>query len=58
MNPLMLTNPAVERNLETMRSDGWVILEPDAGHMACGDEGRGRLPEPAAIQQRIVELLG
>lgn len=58
MNPNMLENRAVARNLATLREDGWSILEPDAGHMACGVEGRGRLPEPEAIQARIRELLG
>ena len=57
MNPNMLTNPAVVRNLETLREDGWSVLEPGAGHMACGVEGLGRLPETAAIQARIRELL-
>ena len=58
MNPTMLQNPAVQRNLETLRADGWSLLEPDAGHMACGDDGKGRLPETATIQARIQELLG
>ncbi len=57
MNPHMLENPAVQRNLETLRADGWSLLEPEAGHMACGDAGRGRLPETAAIQARIREVL-
>lgn len=57
MNPYMLEHPAVKRNLETLREDGWILLEPDAGHMACGVEGRGRLPEPAVILQRVQELL-
>ena len=58
MNPTMLHNPAVQRNLEMLRSDGWSLLEPDSGHMACGDDGKGRLPETAVIQARIKELLG
>ena len=58
MNPAMLHNPAVKRNLETLRGDGWSLLEPDSGHMACGDDGDGRLPETAVIQARIEELLG
>lgn len=58
MNPTMLQHPAVQRNLATLRADGWSLLEPGSGHMACGDEGKGRLPEPSEIQARIEELLG
>ena len=49
MNPNMLTSRAVERNLARLREDGWQILDPDEGHMACGDEGKGRLVDPARI---------
>jgi phosphopantothenoylcysteine decarboxylase/phosphopantothenate--cysteine ligase len=57
MNPTMLANPAVERNLGLLREDGWRVLEPAAGHMACGDDGRGRLPEPAEIAAAVAEAL-
>jgi hypothetical protein len=42
MNPAMLAAPAVQRHLVTLREYGWEVLEPAEGHMACGDEGRGR----------------
>lgn len=58
MNPTMLANPAVARNLGLLREDGWRVMEPDAGHMACGEDGRGRLPEPAAIAEAVREALG
>ena len=57
MNPKMLAQPAITRNLAQLREDGWEILDPEQGHMACGDAGQGRLPEPAAIQHRVRELL-
>lgn len=57
MNPTMLSQPAVRRNLERLAEDGWEILEPEEGHVACGDEGAGRLAEPAAIAARIEGLL-
>ncbi|HUR28644.1 MAG TPA: flavoprotein [Planctomycetota bacterium] len=57
MNPGMLAQPAVRRNLEQLRQDGWTVVEPESGHMACGDEGQGRLPEPAALVRRVAELL-
>jgi phosphopantothenoylcysteine decarboxylase/phosphopantothenate--cysteine ligase len=57
MNPQMLAAPAVRRNLEMLQGDGWTVMSPDAGRMACGDEGPGRLPEPAAIAAWVVKAL-
>ena len=56
MNPVMLSAPAVVRNLERLIADGWQIEEPGEGHMACGEAGRGRLSEPAAIVERVEGL--
>lgn len=58
MNPHMLSAPAIARHLETLRGDGWRVLEPEDGHMACGIKGKGRLPEPAAILAAVEELCG
>lgn len=49
MNPNMLAQPAVQRNLGRLREDGFEVLDPDEGHMACGTEGKGRLPDPERI---------
>ena len=56
MHPNMLAAPAVQRHLETLRGDGWEIMEPGEGHMACGVTGKGRLPEPAEVLARVGEL--
>jgi phosphopantothenoylcysteine decarboxylase/phosphopantothenate--cysteine ligase len=53
MNPTMLESRPVQRNLVTLREDGWEVLEPESGHMACGDEGTGRLVEPQRIVERV-----
>ena len=58
MNPKMLVQPSVQRNLTQLREDGWHVLDPADGHMACGDAGPGRLPEPATIVARVRELAG
>ena len=58
MNPTMLLAPAVQRNLGRLREDGWRVLEPDEGAMACGDVGPGRLPEPAMILSALEAALG
>jgi len=56
MNPAMLEAAPLQRHLDTLREDGWQVVEPAAGHMACGDEGKGRLPEPSEILARLAEL--
>jgi len=58
MNPNMLAHPAVQRNFEVLRGDGWTLVEAEEGHMACGDEGAGRLAEPATIVAAAERALG
>lgn len=56
MNTNMYRNPAVQRNLERLRLDGYLVMEPGCGQLACGVEGPGRLPEPADIVDRLLHL--
>jgi phosphopantothenoylcysteine decarboxylase/phosphopantothenate--cysteine ligase len=53
MNVRMWLHEATRRNVSRLRADGVAILEPDAGEMACGEYGPGRLPEPEAILRAI-----
>jgi phosphopantothenoylcysteine decarboxylase / phosphopantothenate---cysteine ligase len=57
MNSHMYENRVVQRNLDILESDGYIILEPGAGELACGTTGPGRLPEPDLILDRIVHHL-
>lgn len=57
MNVRMWHHKATQRNLERLRADGIHIVEPDDGAMACGEWGRGRLPEPEEIARAIAEML-
>ncbi len=57
MNTTMLEHPATQRNLERLRADGVHFVEPDAGEMACGTIGPGRLSEPERIVAAALELL-
>ncbi len=57
MNPHMLAQPAVQRNLARLEQDGWECMQPEEGHLACGDQGRGRLVEPGVIAARLAEIL-
>lgn len=57
MNTHMFESRPMQRNLEVLRKDGHVIIEPGVGEMACGTTGPGRLPEPPEILDRICAFL-
>ncbi|GAB7021617.1 bifunctional phosphopantothenoylcysteine decarboxylase/phosphopantothenate--cysteine ligase CoaBC [Salidesulfovibrio brasiliensis] len=57
MNPAMWASPAVQRNWETLKKDGWVCIEPESGHVACGDIGKGRLADLDTIHLSILKLV-
>lgn len=58
MEAEMYANPLTQRNLRILADLGWAIMEPEEGRLASGLMGKGRLPEPAAIVERALELLG
>jgi phosphopantothenoylcysteine decarboxylase / phosphopantothenate---cysteine ligase len=49
MNVRMWHHAATTRNYETLKSDGVLFVGPEAGDMACGEYGLGRMAEPEAI---------
>lgn len=53
MNPGMFNHPAVQRNLQRLRDDGVMIIEPDEGVVVCGDSGQGKLANITLIEQKI-----
>src|SRR5215207_9669631 len=57
MNTTMWEHPATQRNLRQLRADGVHLIEPDAGEMACGTIGPGRLSEPERIVKAALEIL-
>ena len=57
MNVRMWQHAATQRNVETLRSDGVRVMNPDEGAMACGEFGPGRLPEVTAIADEIEHQL-
>ncbi len=57
MHTEMWEQPSVQENLATLRRRGVMILEPDTGPLAGGDEGAGRLPEPEAIAELVVKIV-
>ncbi len=57
MNVRMWHHKATQRNLAQLRADGVHVMEPDDGEMACGEYGKGRLPDPEAIAVEVERLL-
>ncbi len=57
MNVHMLAHPMVQANLAKLTSAGYRVMEAAAGYLACGYEGKGRLPEPPAIVEEVRRLL-
>ncbi|MGE0369434.1 MAG: bifunctional phosphopantothenoylcysteine decarboxylase/phosphopantothenate--cysteine ligase CoaBC [Candidatus Dadabacteria bacterium] len=53
MNVNMYNNVAVQENIRKLRDRGVSIVEPSEGFLACGWEGRGRLPETEDIMSEI-----
>jgi phosphopantothenoylcysteine decarboxylase / phosphopantothenate---cysteine ligase len=45
MNPNMYKHKAVQENISKLKSWGIHFIEPDAGVVACGDEGHGKLAD-------------
>lgn len=55
MNTHMYENRAVQRNLDVLEKDGYTIVEPGEGELACKAVGPGRLADPERIFTRIYD---
>ncbi len=49
MNTKMFENPVTQENLAKLQRFGWEIVEPASGRLACGAEGKGKLPDPEIL---------
>jgi phosphopantothenoylcysteine decarboxylase / phosphopantothenate---cysteine ligase len=59
MNDRMYADAAVQANLATLRERGVEVIEPGEGALASrGEQGRGRLPDPAELLARVEAALG
>lgn len=57
MNTAMYENPIVQENIEYLKKKGYLFIEPDAGWLACGDLGKGKLPTPERIVEYVTDVL-
>lgn len=57
MNTRMWLNKRVQSNIGIMQSEGWVIIPPAYGELACGTTGEGKLPPTKEIVSKILKSL-
>ena len=57
MNTNMFENPVTQDNLKLLRKYGWEVIDPASGRLACGAEGKGKLPEPELLLQHILRSI-
>jgi phosphopantothenoylcysteine decarboxylase/phosphopantothenate--cysteine ligase len=57
MNSGMWEKKSVQRNIKTLRDDGYHFVDPGTGWQSCRRTGKGRMAEPADIQKEIERLL-
>ena len=57
MNSQMWQHAATQANLHTLQQRGVELVQPDAGALACGETGPGRMAEPQEILDSIQHRL-
>jgi phosphopantothenoylcysteine decarboxylase/phosphopantothenate--cysteine ligase len=58
MNTSMYLHPATRHNLSVLAERGIKVIGPDAGSLACGEEGEGRMVEPDEILEAVRREMG
>lgn len=53
MNTRMYENPVVQDNLKLLEHYGYEVIQPASGHLACGDNGAGKMPEAETLYEYI-----
>ena len=53
MNTVMWQQPSTQRNVKTLKADGFTIVGPDDGWQACRNVGPGRMSEPEALLEAM-----
>lgn len=57
MNTNMYLNPIVQDNIKKLKHYGMEVITPDTGHLACGDEGIGKMPSEQVLLEYILREL-
>lgn len=56
MNTKMWESPMVQANMRKLKEAGYRLMEPASGDLACGTEGKGRLPSIEEIMERMEDI--
>ncbi len=56
MNTKMWGSPMVQVNTQKLKDAGYEMMEPASGDLACGTEGKGRLPTIEEIMEHIEDI--
>lgn len=54
MNTAMYENYFVQKNMRSLVDAGYKLIEPASGYLACGDTGKGKMPEPELLKEHIL----
>ena len=57
MNTNMYENPIVQENMAKLRAHGYLVVEPESGHLACNTNGKGRFPKLESIMDAVEKAL-
>lgn len=57
MNGYMLDNPVVQENIDILRRRGYTIIDSEFGSLACGYEGKGKLPKEELLVEYILNAV-
>ena len=57
MNDQMYTHPLTQENIQKLKNTGYHIIDPIEGHLVCGREAIGHVPEPSAIADTLESFL-
>ena len=58
MHPSMWLDPATVANVQTLRSRGFIVMDPEVGRLTGSDIGPGRFPETSSIISNFEEVTG
>lgn len=55
MNTRMYEHAATQENMQKLKAYGYNLVEPAEGYLACGDTGKGKMPEPEQLLEYILQ---
>ncbi|MFW5976310.1 MAG: bifunctional phosphopantothenoylcysteine decarboxylase/phosphopantothenate--cysteine ligase CoaBC [Bacillota bacterium] len=57
MNVNMYNNSIIQDNINYLKEKGFKFIIPESGYLACGDTGKGRLPDPPLLTEAVISEL-